>query len=255
MVKRFGIMVCVSALVSCQPRLPDLITGLTIGNFDTTAVIRIAYTPVFELEPQHSQTTSIELDLDQDQVQDLEIRYTFDYEDLSSGDMQWDISATSQISVAILESNFRLSQEMLRDTVYFCKDETGPDYRDWEYTANTGWTCDGTEQSGGVKEILESVFCQFFGEGGGINAGLDWNFGELVLASHTYYRQGDNDFNVTYDNRKDLRLGLSDWAAETCLGVCKVDTPRNKYGYIRFQLVQLDEASWKLQVLETILQK
>lgn len=261
MFRRILLFLLLMIAFSCRPDMPDLVTGITVGSIDTASFHVETYTPVLELSPVQNQTETILLDLNNDVTDDIEIKYQYGFENVDEGSTKWNLTTNSLITIVPLSTDYRISVKNIIDSVYFCLDETGPDFHDFEYTINSGITCEYEGNTSGIRQTIGGDYCENFDIGSFIYSGLDWNFGEVTLAKHEFQAQGDNENNLTHDNRKDIRIGLSEWAAETYLGICKVDTPRNKYGYIKVKLVELDSHmnhgfySWKLQVLETAFQK
>lgn len=255
MVRKLLYMLLCLSVISCRPQLPDLQTRIIVGVADTSVMHQRVFDPALEMSAVRNETARLRIDMNQDEQDDLEIRYQYTYTAPDLGQDEWDVTVTSALYVEMLDPDFRIAARETRDSVYYCLDETGPAYQDVEYTLNTGFVCSNSEATTGVSRVIDGFYARYFEPEEIVSSGLNWQGGEVDLARHEYARSGDLTGGVSHDNQTDLLLGMSTWNEDTYLGLCKVDTPRNKYGYIRFKLVEVDDHTWRLELKETVMSK
>ncbi len=228
---------------------------LKIGDLSSRTILQGVFSPALELTPTENRNNTLSLDIDADQNDDIQFNLRYDYVDNDPGPMYWDVTGNIRISVLPLSTAVKFCIKYTKDTSYYCTDENGPDYSDYEFTENTGYTCNTESYVYGIKQVIEGDYCQDFLLGASLTQALNWHAGELKIAKREYWIGGDNEHNVTYNNRKDLRLGLSDWTASTYIGLSITEDKKTFFGYIKLKLVQIDDFEWKLQILETVVVK
>ncbi|MBT4401273.1 MAG: hypothetical protein HOD37_17485 [Bacteroidetes bacterium] len=231
--------------------------SLTIGDLSEGVVYQNIYSPPVDLPASENLTNSLSLDIDNDQSEDISFHYEFEFEYIDNDDeMHWTTTAKSRIYISPLKSNIKFCSHVVADTTYSCeRDGIAPEYDKYEFTLNVGYTCPSQGYIFEVSQFLTGNYIKTFKVGDILSPSQNWYAGEGNICLHNYWKDIDDMHMSTGTIEKDFRRGLKNWENDSYLALSMSDGNKTHYGYVRLRMVQVEDYSWKLQIIETVMVK
>ncbi len=230
---------------------------LIIGALPTAGVYRNVYSTPLEVRPTENRSNTLNLDVDEDQVDDIKITHTYEhsYKGIEPEDIHTRRVAKTRILLTPFSENFQLCILHVVDTTYSCDTDSPPEYDNYEYTENLGYVCDEEKRVFKIAQIIKSEYAKTFTVGDTLNADFPWYSGHLKFCKQEYIRDWDDMHMSTGTDLKDIRLGLKNWNSSAYVGFRKTVGEKEHFGYLKLKMVQIEDYSWRIQVLETVMLK